>query len=173
MPRAITAVDNGPGFAIYKLGKREAFALRAVSFTVDDPAFANPLAAPIFDVLDSIGGLIYRLELGQPGYCPATYSLAAFAQGWSTDYFNVEAFPGPLGSRTYPTVSASIPMLELGGGCTIRAYAWATNSIYPVDPFTDLVSNLTVPNLHLWVDDTAERRLLPPPPSPLLTHVAT
>lgn len=172
MPRAITAMQTGPGYALYQLGRREAFTLQAVSFVLDDPTFANPLAAPIFDVLDAVGGLIYRIELGQPGYAPATYNLAPFAQGWTTDYFNVEAFPGPLGSLTYPVVSASIPMLALTGSCVIRAYAWTTNTIYPVDPFTDLVPQLTVPNLHLWVQDSSANRRAPAPLPPLLAHVA-
>lgn len=173
MPYAITAVDSGPGFARYQLGKREAFTLLAASFVLDDPTFAGSASWDVLDVLDAAGGLIYRQMLGYVQYRPAAYSLAAFGQPWTVDFNGNEYFPGYLGSATYPVVSSPMPLLRLDGSCTIRAYASLFLQPPTVDLFADLDTTVTVPNLHLWVEDVAGRRpALPARPDPLLVHGA-
>lgn len=172
MPRAVTAVETGPGFALYTLGRREAFTLLAVTFVIDDPGFVANDGVCVFDCLDASGGLIYRQMLGVVQYKPVQYSLSAFGTPWTVNFNFGERFPGPLESDTYPVVSASLPVLQLAGSCTVRAYACLFLQPPTVDLFADLQPEVTVPNLHLWVEDAAGDRSLPPNSPPLLTHLA-
>lgn len=172
MPRAVTAVERGPGFSTYLLGKREAFTILAASFVLDDPTFAGVECVNVFDCLDPTGELIYRQMLGTVQYRPAQYSLAAAGQPWTVDFNFNEYFPGYLAAATYPMVSAPLPLLRLTGSCMVRVYATQYSQPPTVDPFTTLEPTITVPNLHLWVEDTPGRRELPANSPPLLTHVA-
>jgi hypothetical protein len=145
-------VDNGPGFASYTLGQRDAWRLESVTFTAvssgpndDDDTF--------LDCLDGSGGVIYRQYLGTIHQPPAFYSLTAGAEPFWDQGDSTGSFPQDAGGFEGGIVTMRLAPVTLGPGCVLRVYAALGQPAADADPFASLDTSYSMPDLHLWVED--------------------
>ena len=154
MPRAIARAGQFAGYAAYVLSNGEEWTLRAMTFT-STPINAGPVDdAIVVDALDPSGGVIYRQLLGITNYQPAFFSVSEDAEPWASDGFGKSGFPQDLIEHQFVYVTARLTPVTLTAGCTLRVYA--CGAPFPgQDPFANLDTDITFPDLHLWVEDAA------------------
>lgn len=172
MPHEITNFDRGQGFAVYQLGKREAFTVQAFSTLAAAPFGPDDDDSLYLDYISPTGGVIYRQSLGVVHQPPVFYSLAPFSEPMETlpgpasaDWPQVDGVEGPS------VVTMGLAPLTLTGGCTVRVYACLGNPNPDDDPFASLdPTYVFTPSM--WVDGRSRPQPLPAPLPPLLAHVA-
>lgn len=171
MARAITALARQPGAAVYALGRREAFTIAAVTFTLDSVS-GGDVITPVLEYRDATGGVIYRQILAETEYQPSFWSLSPAAEPFAADAIANSSFPQYLAANPYTANTARLSPITLTGSCSFGVLAVLG---YP-DPFTDpyaaLDADATIVDPHLWVEDTAPARPRLEPLPPLLAHVA-
>ena len=171
MPRSITRFTTGPGFAEYQLGKREAFTVLAFSTLATAPGGPDDDDDLYLDYLNSVGDVIYRQSLGAVHQPPNFYSLAPMAEPLENLYGQALAqWPQTDGVNGPANVTMRLAPITLTGGCTVRVFAYLGSLNPGDDPMANLDPTYVFAS-HLWVEDVAGRRELPPLSPPLLTHV--
>jgi hypothetical protein len=170
MPRSITRFDTGPGFALYQLGKREAFTVEAFSTLASAPTGPDDDNDLFLDYLNSVGDVIYRQSLGSVHQPPVFYSLTPNAEPMENLYGQAVAqWPQVDGVNGPALATLRLSPITLNGGCTVRVYACFGSADPATDPFSSLDPTYVFAP-HMWVEDVATARSLPPPPPPLLAH---
>lgn len=171
MPRAVLAGNGVGGVVTYQLGKREAFTLTALTVLLAtvNGGFSDTI---LLDCRTSIGGIIYRQTVDLGPNAPTFYSLAALSEPmWIVPDSIDNGFP-QTNNADQAFYTERMTPVTLTPGCTISMMA-ASGAAYPdVDPLTTLDADASWSDLHLWVEDAAGSRSLPPNSPPLLTHLA-
>jgi len=156
MPRAITAVENGPGFARYVLGQREAFTVIAVTFSLVPEAGAGGDNFAWLDMRDPNFGIIYLQPLSPGDGANMFYSLAVDSEPYLAETAPTPTFPQNTDGFGFYYVTQRLSPITLTGKCSLNVYKTVGSESPPTDPITAIEPKYSIPDLHLWVEDTDE-----------------
>lgn len=172
MPRPIANIGAGNP-ATYTLSGNEEFTVLAVTFSLVALAGAGGDKYTYLDMRDPSGGIIHLQPLAASDGANMFFSLAVGASEFLASISNAQVPPPWSSDASYSYVVQELAPLTLYSGCTINAYKTVGSDAPPDDPITRVSADYTIPDLHLWVQDTGGKRVLEPDLPPLLTHVQT
>lgn len=161
MPRPIHVPSDQPGITTYKLSAADEFAVLAVTFSLVPQVGAGGDNFGWLDYRDPAGGIIYMQPLATDDGGNMFYSLAVEAEPFSTTAATAPFWPQSNTDSAYSYVSQRLSPQTLYTNCTINVYKTTGAIAPPTDPITQLSSDYTIPDLHLWVEDVAAAPLEP------------
>lgn len=155
MPRPIHVPQDQPGISSYTLSPSEEFSVLAVTFSLVPLGGAGGDTFAYLDYRDPAGGIIYSQVLAGDDGGPIFYSLAPEAEPFGAQAAVAPAWPQSQEDWSYGYVTQRLSPQTLYAGCTINAYKPVGYIQPPTDPITAVSSLYSIPDLHLWVEDSA------------------
>jgi hypothetical protein len=155
VPRPIHVPQGEPGISTYTLSANEEWSLLSATFTVLALSGAGGDNFAWIDYRDPTGGIIYLQPLAISDGGNVFYSLSTDAEPFATNDDNPPFWPQSTDDYDYYYATQRLSSQTLYTGCTVNAYKTAGLFYPPTDPITQVSSFYTIPDLHLWVEDTA------------------
>lgn len=155
MPRPIHVAQGEAGISSYTLSPHEEWTLLAVTFSIVPQAGSGGDDFAWLDYRDPAGGIIMLQPLTPADGGNMFYSLAVGASEFVATLGNPPYFPQYAQAFTDLYSSQRLTKQTLYTGCTVNAYKTTFEVQSPTDPITAVNPAYTIPDLHLWVEDTA------------------
>ena len=156
MPRAIIASASDQGIATYKLSPHEEFTVGAITFNLINVASGGGDSIAYLDFRDPNGALIHLQPLATGDGAEMFYSLATDASEFNWPNVNTLFIPQDIEGFGFNYVSQRLSRQTLYAQCTVNAYKTFGTESPPTDPITNVDPGYSIPDLHLWVEDTGE-----------------
>jgi hypothetical protein len=170
VPRAVTALDTGPGFAEYQLGQIERFTPLAFSCHLQNDA-VSPIYWCFLQWRDATNYPIHTQYVGEFQTHSASVSFADGTEPWLAPASGSQTWPQHENYFLHSFVGQRFPLVPLEPRCSFGIYMTAPGAVPNNYPIGLLEPKGSIDAPHLWVQDSSAGKRLPPIPAPLLTHV--
>lgn len=158
MPRAVLGKVTRPGISTYTLSPHEEFEIRAVTFSIVPLAGAGGDNFAWLDYRDPNDHIIYLQPLSPADGSDMFYSLAVDASEFLAENPPNTFWPQATDGTGPFYVSQRLSPQILYANCTVNAYKTIGSESPPTDPITAVSPHYSIPDLHLWVEDTGAAR---------------